>query len=641
MRHTSCCARFDRARVRPSCAGARSGGRAIMAIGSGMRAGLAAIVASLAVAASAQGLSHWPDGSFSDSFDGVAGGPARDNDAARFLAQATFGPSPNDIAHLRAVGYTGWLNEQLAAPLWTQTHYLDWFLTAYPDDYLSDDTRLEVWAINSVGTPDPSRPPPNNVPTDQLRQRIAFALSEIFVVSNSNGTLAYEPWALASFYDMLAADAFGNYRTLLEDVSKHPAMGIFLSSIQNQKADATQNIHPDENYAREVMQLFSVGLKQLNADGTPVLVGGQAVPTYDQTTVRGFAAVFTGWDWNNTGCGDSTYTCCMYNEDEGWGTYFWCGPSNNNDPPWMLPMEPVEHYHDNTSDKQLLVYPGVSLPGGVLVHGGDAQSEMTQALDNIFNHPNVGPFIATRLIERLVTSNPTPAYVQRVATVFNNNGSGVRGDLKAVVKAILLDPEARYGQWQRPDTFGKLREPVLKITQMWRAMEARSTGGRIGTLAPWPPIEEQIGQAPQRSATVFNYFKPDFEQPGEVEQRGLVSPEFQILTDTAVVATPNYFFHEVFCDYTGSTNCWASDDPTTMQMNEDRDAALGATDPAGLVDEYNALFMSGQMSPFMRNVLITRLNQLTEDNYGQDLGRTRVQHALYLILNSPEYSIQK
>jgi len=304
-------------------------------------------------------------------------------------------------------------------------------------------------------------------------------------------------------------------------------------------------------------------------------------------------------------------------------------------------MQPVEHYHDSTSDKQLLNYPGVGLPGGVLPHGGDAQTELTAALDNIFNHPNVGPFMAARLIERLVTSNPTPAYVQRVAQVFNNNGSGVRGDLKAVVTAILLDPEARYGQWQRADTFGKLREPLLKITHMWRAMEARSTGGRIGSLSPWPSIEQQIGQAPLRSPTVFNFFKPDFEQPGEVETRGLVSPEFQILTDTAIVATPNYFFHEVFCDYTGSTNCWASDDPTTMQMNEDRDAALAATDPAGLVDEYSELFMSGQMSPFMRDVLIARLNQLTEDNYGQDLGRTRVQHALYLILNSPEYSIQK
>jgi len=605
-----------------------------MGIGTWVRPGLAAIVAaSLSMAAAAQGLSHWPDGGFRDSFDGVSGGPSTDNDAARFLAEATFGASPSDIAHLRQVGYQGWLNEQFAASASTQTQYLDWFLVAFPDDYLSDDTRIEIWVTNSIGTPDPSRG--GSIPTDQLRQRIAFALSEIFVVSNSNGTLAYEPWALASFYDMLAADAFVNYRTLLEDVTKHPAMGIFLSSIQNQKADPTQNIHPDENYAREVMQLFSVGLKQLNPDGTPALVGGQPVPTYDQTTVRGFAAVFTGWDWNNRGCGDTTYNCCDADN------YFWCGPSNQNDPPWMLPMQPVEDYHDNTSDKQLLVYPGVSLPGGVLTHGGDAQTEMTQALDNIFNHPNVGPFIATRLIERLVTSNPTPAYVQRVAQVFDNNGSGVRGDLKAVIKAILLDPEARYGPWQLPDTFGKLREPLLKITQMWRAMEARSTGGRDATLSSWPPIEEQLGQAPQRSPTVFNFFKPDFEQPGEVEDRGLVSPEFQILTDTAIVATPNYFFHEVFCDYTGSTNCYASDDPTTLQMNEDRDAALAATDPAGLVDEYNALFMSGQMSPFMRDVLITRLNQLTEDNYGQDLGRTRVQHALYLILNSPEYSIQK
>jgi hypothetical protein len=186
-----------------------------------------------------------------------------------------------------------------------------------------------------------------------------------------------------------------------------------------------------------------------------------------------------------------------------------------------------------------------------------------------------------------------------------------------------------------------LREPLLKITQMWRAMAGRSTGGRIGTLNPWPPIEEQIGQAPLRSPTVFNFFKPDYAPPGEVQDRGLVSPEFQILSDTQIVATPNYFFHEVFCDYTGSTACWASDDPATMQMDEDRDAALAQSDPAGLVDAYSALFMSGQMSPFMRDVLITRLNLLTEDVYGSDLGRTRVQHALYLILNSPEYSIQK
>ena len=405
-----------------------------MSIGNIGRPVLAALfAAAFSVAASAQGLSHWPDGAFHDGFDGVVSGPTNDADAARFLAQATFGPTSDDIAHLRSIGYSAWFSEQFARNTSTETQYLDWVLTTFPDDYLSDDTRLEIWTINSVGTPDPSRSGyPNNAATDELRQRVAMALSEIFVVSNSNGTLAYEPWALASFYDRIAADAFVNYRTLLEDVTKHPAMGIFLSMIQNQKADTDENIHPDENYAREVNQLFSIGLNQLNIDGTPVLVGGQPVPTYDQTTVRGFAAVFTGWDWNNTGCGDNTYTCCVYDEDIGEDTYFWCGPSNYNDPPWQMPMQPIEHYHDNTSDKQLLVYPGEALPGGVLVHGGDAQTELTAALDNIFDHPNVGPFIATRLIQRLVTSNPTPAYVQRVAQAFNNNGAGVRGDLKAV-----------------------------------------------------------------------------------------------------------------------------------------------------------------------------------------------------------------
>ena len=613
-----------------------------MTIGTWGRIGAMLVLVAFGTNAGAQGLSHWPEAGFHDSFEGVANAPAADSDAVRFLTQATFGATYDEITHLRDIGYQGWFNEQFTAPASTETQYLDWVASTFPDEYLSDDTRVEIWTINSVGTPDPSRGGyPNNAPTDQLRQRVAFALSELFVVSNSNGTLAYEPWALASFYDLLAADAFMNYRTLLEDVTKHPAMGIFLSMIMNQKADPDQNIHPDENYAREVMQLFSVGLTQLNIDGTPVMAGGEPVPTYDQTTVRGFAAVFTGWDWNNTGCGDNTYTCCMYNEEEGWGTYFWCGPSNYNDPPWRLPMQPIEHYHDSTSDKQLLVYPGVALPNGVLVHGGDAQTELTAALDNIFHHPNVGPFVASSLIRRLITSNPTPQYVQRVATVFNNNGSGVRGDLRAVVKAILLDPEARYGQWQHPDTYGKLREPLLKVTQIWRAMEARTGNGRVSSLNVWPPLETEIGQAPLRSPTVFNFFRPDFQQPGEVEDRGLVSPEFQIMTDTMVVSTPNLLFSFIFCDYTGSDACWASDDPQTMQVYEDRDAAIAASNPTQLVDDYNLLFMAGQMSPFMRNVIVTRLNQLTEDDYGNDLGRVRVQHALYLIMNSPEYSIQK
>lgn len=199
---------------------------------------------------------------FADDFETIAGFPADDAEAARFLAQATFGPTTDAIAHLRDIGYEAWLDEQFAAPASTQIPYLDWVegLPSEPEgnNHVTDDTRVEIWTINAVGTPDPSRA--GQVPTDQLRQRVAFALSEIFVVSSSNGTLTYQPWALASWYDMLVDNAFGTYRGLIEDVTLHPAMGIFLSHIQNQKADATRNIRPDENYAREVMQLFSIGL---------------------------------------------------------------------------------------------------------------------------------------------------------------------------------------------------------------------------------------------------------------------------------------------------------------------------------------------------------------------------------------------
>lgn len=586
----------------------------------------------------AQTPSHWPDRSFHDGFEGVTNTVSSDGDAARFLAQSTFGPTAADIAHVRLIGYDGWLDEQFAASPSTQTQYLDWVAATFPDEYLSDDTRLEIWSINSAGTADPSRAGyPDNAGQDQLRQRVAFALSQIFVVSNGNGTLAYEPWALTSFYDLLVTDAFANYRTLLEDVTRHPAMGIYLSMIGNQKADPDRNLHPDENYAREVMQLFSIGLNRLNPDGTLQLSGGQPVPNYGQDTVRGFAAVFTGWIWNNTGCGDSTYTCCE--ED----TYTWCGPSSGSDPPWRLPMQPVEAYHDGTSDKQLLDYPGVALSGGILHGIPDAQAELTAALDNIFHHPNVGPFIATRLIQRLVTSNPTPAYVQRVAAVFDDDGSAqhVRGNLRVVVRALLLDPEARYGQWQHADSFGKLREPLLKATHLWRALVGRSGSGRVANLRTWPEIEDWYGEAPLRAPNVFNFFKPDFSQPGEVQARGLLSPEFQILDDTRIVATPNNLYDQIFCFYAGSDRCWDSADPATLQMDYAADAALAAADPAALVDEYDTLFMAGQMSPFMRGVLLTRLQALLADDYGADLGLVRVQHALYLILNSPEYSIQK
>ena len=295
----------------------------------------------------------------------------------------------------------------------------------------------------------------------------------------------------------------------------------------------------------------------------------------------------------------------------------------------------------------MLVYPGVALPGGVLPPA-DAQTELAAALDNIFHHPNVGPFIGKQLIQRLVTSNPSPAYVQRVAQVFADDGSAahVRGNLRAVLRTILLDPEARLGHWQRYATYGKLRVPLLKLTQMWRVLHARTpTGdpiwsGRIGNLGTWPPLIDQIGQAPLYSPTVFNFFTPDFAPSGELRGAGLVAPEFQILTDTTATALANLLFHEVFCNYMGSDVCWGADAPWMLQLDQDADAALAASDPTALISRYDRLFMAGQMSPFMRNVLVTRLNQMQAGDYA-NLGRARLQEALYLILTSPEYSIQK
>ena len=583
--------------------------------------------------AGAQAPSHRPDAMLAHGFESAAVGPATDAAAVRFLTQATFGPTLDDIAHLRVIGYDAWLDEQFSRPQSSQVPYLDWVenLPILPigNNYVTDETRLESWAINALGTPDPSRG--MLAPTDQLRQRMAFALSEIFVVSNKNGTLAYQPWALASWYDLLTTHAFGNYRDLLRAVTLHPAMGIYLTHIQNQKANTELNIRPDENYAREVMQLFSIGLVQLEDNGSPQLLAGQPQATYDQATVRGMAAVLTGWNWNNTGCGPTTYTCCTVE------TYSRCGPYDYNVPPWKLPMQPIEALHDSENPKQLLVYPGVALVGGLLPAGGDASTDLNAALDNLFQHPNVGPFIARRLIQRLVTSNPTPAYVQRVGAAFADNGQGVRGDMKAVLSAILLDPEARYGQWSNADRFGKLREPLIRNTHLWRAMSARSSGGRIDTINPYPPIEDWYGQGPLRSPSVFNFFRPDFRQHGEVSTLGLYSPEFQILSDSLAVSTTNRLFSLSFCYHSQGASCWADDVTSTLFLDTARDTTLATADPAGLIERYNLLFLSGQMSPAMRATLLTRLSAIS----GGTRGRERVQHALYLILNSPEYAVQK
>ncbi|WP_313918856.1 DUF1800 family protein [Tahibacter sp.] len=566
-------------------------------------------------------LSHWPDPMFHHGFEALDVGPRSDADAARFLAQTTFGPTAADIQHLRTIGYRAWFDEQLAVPMTLQLDYLNWVASIPEPVY--QNARMEAWWLGALGGPDPAMP--TLIHRDQLRQRVAFALSEIFVISKVNGAVSGQTRSAAHYYDRLATHAFGNFRNLLEDVTLHPAMGHYLSMFKNRKPDLAENIRPDENYAREVLQLFSIGLVELNPDGTPRLLGGQPIPTYNQTTVRGFAHVFTGWNWKNCDQGNS------------WDWQF-CEPGPNG-AYWEQPLEPVESMHDTAGPevdgnsqhyKQLLNYAGVALPNGRLPAGGNARSDMAAAMDNIFRHPNVGPFMARALIQRLVSSNPSPAYVARVAAVFDNNGSGMRGDLGAVVRAIVFDAEARLGPYTRPDTFGKVREPLLRLAHLRRAMEARA---QIGRFQDWNP-EFDYAQAPLASPSVFNFFKPDYSPPGELSTRGLLAPELQIHTESQITAQTNALGSQIFWGYVGQTYA----EPNSILIDTTRDAALAAN-PAALVDRYNLLLLSGQMSPWMRAHLVSYLDGITSDT--PNYLRQRVHEALYLIVNSPEYAVQK
>jgi uncharacterized protein (DUF1800 family) len=638
-----------------------------------------AAIGALGVAGAAQAqLSHFPDAIFHDSLEGASAGPFNDADASRFLAQATFGPTDADIAHLRAVGYQGWLTEQFnATPTYEITDlpgqpnsaYLNWIQSVLHEQ-IGQNNRQEAWFLGALGGPDPK----NNtlIHSDQLRQRVAFALSEIFVVSDQNALLSGFPQGMAWYYDILIRDAFGNYRNLLQDVTLSPAMGVYLNMMGNQRADAAQNLHPDENYAREINQLFSIGLVMLNADGTPQLdAGGNPIPTYTQGMITNFAHVFTGFTW---------YDC---DENTNPGDFPYCGPDygGSGQPPFadnfMHPMVGFASYHDNgtgpddISQKQLLSYTNAA-NGGVLADGGTPDSDVGFALDNIANHPNVAPFIGKQLIMRLVTSNPSPAYVARIAKTFNDNRNDPN-QLWDVVQAILLDPEARYGQFWNPATFGKLREPLLTETHFWRAMHAVHACGQNvaangnsaatdyanqpyrfgGYSTAWATDDTQYGdgiaQASLDAFTVFNFFKPSYMPAGEMSADNLLGPEFQLQTDSIIANTSNSVAYRSF-NLDSNDPCDANDTFGDVKINHAQDLALagsgsgGPSDPADrLVDEYNKRFMSGQMSPYMRNQLLSYLNTIDSNwaNNGEDWRLERIYRALYLILSSPEYMIQK
>ncbi|WP_298853997.1 DUF1800 domain-containing protein [uncultured Aquimonas sp.] len=563
---------------------------------------------------------------FRDGFDPPPEGPFSEAEASRFLSHATFGPTLTEITRLRGMGYTPWLNEQFSRTASLQLPHLDQLMTIDPS-VVWQDKRNDIWFRNVLYR------------DDQLRQRMAFALSQIFVVSDQNGSVEGNPNALAHYHDMLSQNAFGNFRTLLENVTLHPVMGHYLSMFKNRKPDEAANIRPDENYAREIMQLFSIGLVRLNPDGTVIdgdltTPGIQPIPTYTQDTIRGFAHVFTGWNWATCNPPVAAETAGNFN----WWDWLYCAPGPGNtdwrlQQGWRQPMRPWGEgtqfgsiYHASAGTKQLLNYPGVALSGGVLPAGGQARANMAAALDNVFNHPNVGPFFGRLLIQRFTTSNPSPAYVARVAAAFNNNGSGVRGDLQAVLRAVLLDPEARNPSAAHA---GKLREPLLRVTQLWRGLNASSSDGAV---REWP---DQYGaQAVLSSPTVFNFFLPNYQLPGELATLGLFAPEFQITTDTYITRMTNEIGAKIFYAWQGSnTGTW---NPVKVDLNRDMQIA---SDAAALVDRYNLLFMGGRMSAQMRTLLINHLNGMSSGTAEQR--RARVQDALWLILTSPEYVVEK
>jgi len=512
--------------------------------------------------------------------------PASEAQAARFLTRSTFGPTSSEIHRLSVIGYAAWFEEQR-----TRAPSLERPAVAAQiarQSILGQEARVEQWWKNVLTGP------------DQLRQRMAFALSELFVVSDVPSALDIDPRGMAAYYDMLVRGSLGNFRTLLEDVTKSPIMGRYLSMLKNRKADVANNIRPDENYAREVLQLFSIGLVKLDQDGSVQLDAlSQPIPTYDQSVVEGFAQVFTGW----------TYA----------GVSSWDWPGPNARPPNDLPMEPWENYHEQAA-KSLL--DGVVCPAGQ-----SAQQDLSFALDLIFQHPNVGPFVGKQLIQRLVTSNPSPEYIARVAAVFADDGTGTRGNLMALTKAILTDPEAVSGHIDHPDTFGKLREPLLRLTALWRAVAAYFPGE---LYYYWHP-ELDFGQAPLRAGSVFNFFTPDYTPPGEVHDAGLVAPEFQITTERLIITGTNRLRECVFQGYAGYPN--PGQDTALIRINPE--IAL-ASDPLALVEHLNLLLMSGQMSQEMKDVVVA----LVTDTDPAD-PRQRVLEALFLIVSSPEFSIQK
>lgn len=522
--------------------------------------------------------------------------------ASRFLMQATFGPVPEAIAEVRALGYEAWLDQQLALPPSLHSPYIQeikrdaegpqidpTYNFSDQDQFLFGNNSTTPFARHAIGAP------------DQLRQRVAFALSQILVVSRRDANLEEKPEGITHYYDLLVRHAPGNYGDLLLEVALHPAMGIYLSHAGNQKADPSIPRYPDENFARELMQLFTIGLWELNPDGSRKLDGlGEPIPTYDNGDITEMARVFTG---------------LYYDSPYGWGGGGWA------DDHFTKPMVMHADRHDFEA-KRLLN--GFVVPPREASESNGMQ-DIRDAVDSLFRHPNTPPFVCRQLIQFLVTDNPSPAYIRRVQDVFVNDGSGQRGNLGAVIKAILLDPEARLHPTS--DSFGKVREPVIRTMHM----------GRLFKLAEahpdfvwWNWTDTYYGsskQEPMNSPSVFNFYTPVYQAPGEIRNGGLVSPGFQIVDTFSSISFPNLMWEYLHRGFRSSYEWWYPlDYSATLPLAEN---------PAALVDHVDLLVCAGTMTARTRSILLDAVSDPAL------APKERVALAVWTAMTCPEGTVQR
>ncbi|MEO8102496.1 MAG: DUF1800 family protein [Betaproteobacteria bacterium] len=553
-------------------------------------------------------------------------GPHPQADAARLLAQATFGATKAEIDRVAALGPAAYLDEQFALP---QSLHLP---------TVSADANYPLAPYSVMA---PSIWKKYFEAPDQLRQRVANALSQIMVISMQNNTIGDQACAPAAYLDLLGANAFGNFRSLLKGVTLSPAMGEYLDMKGSAKADPVLNIIPNENFAREVMQLFTIGTVMLNADGSVQFANGAPVNTYSEADAQSVARALTGWNFAGQ---DQTlswrwlYPDVPYPSDAASAAKA-CAAWSTPMAPWTATYRSSDDKRNitggahDTSAKTLLTYPGSAGFSQNLPAGQTPMQDIDAVVDNLFNHPNVGPFIGEQLIQRLVTSNPSGAYVSRVAAVFNNNGAGVRGDMKAVISAILLDAEARTAVSSQLNNFGKLREPVLRFTHLHRAFGAVMSNGyrSIYDLGG----SDALGQSPLRAPSVFNFYHPDYEPSGPLSQAGLVGPEFEISNSASISGFMDFSKYGIV----GGFNSSATDPGNWLKPDYTAYIALAAN-PASMVDALNILLLAGGMSMPLRTQLVDVATRLTDSN-ATTQSTERFKTVLWLILNSPEYSIQK